>query len=1161
VQERNYNKEVITQSENRCFYKILLTLIAIFLLSATKLSAQLPADSLAAYYPFNGNSDDESGNGYNATYVNATLVADRFGKDSSAYSFNGISNTIQYGDILDEVFCAPVAKFTITGWAKTRTCGNYTTGGGLIMSKSSGGGGIYQWNIAHQENLVHVAVVSDGIAQNYLWLTSPMSTNQWFQFALIFDGNLPEVQRVKMYVNGQSSNTSVYKHLGTLGTTTQNTTQNVCIGASHEFGNPQDLHSFYNGTVDDIRIYAKPLTQVEIDSLYHAGGWDTTNHAPIANAGPNQIISVDSASTAPVMLDGSGSFDQDGDTLTYTWTKGDTTLATAMKPTITLPIGTHTIALTVNDGRGVTSTDTVVIFVKNYLNGLAAYYPFNGNADDESGNGYNATFISATPTFNRFGKDSSAFSFNGINNYLDFGDVLDDIFCKDTAQFTISGWAKTTVMGNVYGEGNLIIGKTAGGIGPYQWSVSHNTGMLFGGVFSDSTVNNYQQKYTPMDANDWFHFVLIFDGKQSEENRIRVIVNNISDMHYWSGSGTLGTSTKNTSLHMYVGGQTHYFQTLQSRYNGILDDIRIFNRVLSIEEIKTLYLEGGWDTTNHAPIANAGYDQTVYADSLSSALVTLDASASSDKDGDALTYTWKQADTILATGVKPIVRLPLGSHTVTLVVADGKGGIDMDQVVITVYSQLRVKVAFILNVEGPIYAGISVLGDNAIYAIASGDAIYRMNAAGTVAYTIQVAGDIHSSSSIAYDTTMYIASSDRNLYAFSKDGNSLWPPLPTGGVLTATPTIDSITNRVYIGVSNHNFIAVNRLTGAVAWNYFADEQIRNSAVITSDRKLIFATQRGTLYGFDLNNLTLPATPSWQINLPDAAPSSIALDNQGHIYIGTGAGHLLKISLPANQQPSIVWQVQLGGAIIGSPVIDATGTLYVGSLDANLYAVDIQSGAVKWMFSTEGAIRSTPAISDAGNIYVANDNGDVISLDASKNILWYYKTSSAIAAPLLYYKSTLYIGTLENQVVALSDVVDSSQTSRLSKSDASHQNIGKPVWATFQGNNQRTGMFSSSGTTGIKNSSGGLPIAYTLMQNYPNPFNPSTTIQFALPKDGRVSIKIFNMLGKHIATLVDGYQYAGYHEVTFNVGSFASGIYFYQMTAGRFVDVKKMLLMK
>jgi len=467
------------------------------------------------------------------------------------------------------------------------------------------------------------------------------------------------------------------------------------------------------------------------------------------------------------------------------------------------------------------------------------------------------------------------------------------------------------------------------------------------------------------------------------------------------------------------------------------------------------------------------------------------------------------------------------------------------------------QVVVLASLGGPIYAGLSMLSNNIIYAVASGDAIYRMNTSGTIAYTLQVGGDVRSSISIAYDTTIYIASSDRNIYAFSKDGNSVWS-LPTGGALTATPVVDSIANRLYIGVSNHNFIAVNRSTGKVDWNYFADDQIRSSAVVTSDRRLVFATQKGTLYGFNLKNLTLPAAPTWQIALPDTAPSSIALDNLGYIYIGTSTGRLLKITMPTNQQPSIVWQVGLGQAIVGSPVIDAAGTLYAGSLDTKLYAVDIQSGVVKWALSTKGAIRSTPAISDAGNIYVANDSGEVISLDTSKNIRWYYKTSNSIAAPLLYYQSTLYAGTLGNQVLALSDAVDSSRTSSLYKSDASHK--GKPIWATFQGNNQRTGMFSST-VTGIKNSSSGLPNDYILMQNYPNPFNPSTTIQFALPKEGRVSIKIFNMLGKQIVTLMDGFQYAGYHEVTFSMDSFSSGIYFYQMQVENFLQTKKLLLLK
>jgi outer membrane protein assembly factor BamB len=468
------------------------------------------------------------------------------------------------------------------------------------------------------------------------------------------------------------------------------------------------------------------------------------------------------------------------------------------------------------------------------------------------------------------------------------------------------------------------------------------------------------------------------------------------------------------------------------------------------------------------------------------------------------------------------------------------------------------RVVFSTNVGGPVYAGISIIADNAMYAIASGDAIYRMNTSGSIAYSLQVAGDVRSASSIAYDNTVYIASSDRNLYAFSKDGNSAWSPLPTGGVLTATPAIDSAANRLYIGVSNHNFIAVNRSTGSVAWNYFADDQIKNSAVITGDRKLVFATQKGTLYGFNLKKLSLPAAPTWQFTLPDTAPSSFAVDKKGNIYFGTGSGILLKVALPDNKQPEIIWQTLIGHSIVGAPVIDANGILYVGSTDSKLYAVDISTGAVKWSFATSGPIQSTPTISNRGKIFVANDSGEVYCLDSVKVIQWYYKTNAAIVSHLLYYKSILFFGTLGNKVLAL---YDSSQSSVLSKTSSTVEVPAEPMWSTFQGDGQRTGTSSASSVTGVGNDNKGIPEDFALLQNYPNPFNPSTVIAYELPISGKVSIKVFNMLGQQIVILADGFQSAGYHEVTFDTKSFPSGIYFYQMTAGSFVQTKKMVFMK
>ncbi len=99
------------------------------------------------------------------------------------------------------------------------------------------------------------------------------------------------------------------------------------------------------------------------------------------------------------------------------------------------------------------------------------------------------------------------------------------------------------------------------------------------------------------------------------------------------------------------------------------------------------------------------------------------------------------------------------------------------------------------------------------------------------------------------------------------------------------------------------------------------------------------------------------------------------------------------------------------------------------------------------------------------------------------------------------------------------------------------------------------------TTDVNNESE-LPDDFTLSQNYPNPFNPSTKIQYALPVSGNVTLKVFNILGQEVMTLINNQtQTSGLHEVTFNASSLPSGIYFYRLQADGFVDAKKMILLK
>jgi len=89
----------------------------------------------------------------------------------------------------------------------------------------------------------------------------------------------------------------------------------------------------------------------------------------------------------------------------------------------------------------------------------------------------------------------------------------------------------------------------------------------------------------------------------------------------------------------------------------------------------------------------------------------------------------------------------------------------------------------------------------------------------------------------------------------------------------------------------------------------------------------------------------------------------------------------------------------------------------------------------------------------------------------------------------------------------------------------------------------------------------LPDQYKLSQNYPNPFNPTTTINYELPTDGIVTIKIFDLVGKEIATLVNESKKAGSYQVLFNGQNFSSGIYFYKIEVGNFVETRKMVLIK
>jgi hypothetical protein len=103
-----------------------------------------------------------------------------------------------------------------------------------------------------------------------------------------------------------------------------------------------------------------------------------------------------------------------------------------------------------------------------------------------------------------------------------------------------------------------------------------------------------------------------------------------------------------------------------------------------------------------------------------------------------------------------------------------------------------------------------------------------------------------------------------------------------------------------------------------------------------------------------------------------------------------------------------------------------------------------------------------------------------------------------------------------------------------------------------------GTFEYSGEIAVELSQ---PADYFLSQNYPNPFNPSTTISYAIAEDIDVTLKVFDVLGNEVATLINENQPAGNYDITFDAANLSSGVYYYTLQAGEFTSTKKLMLMK
>lgn len=1049
---------------------------------------------LIAYFPFNGNAIDETGNGYDGTINgNTTLVPDRFGSQNKAFTFPDQLSSIS---LANSTNLNLENGFTINAWIKY-TVNNYTT---VIVCK----------HVCGFVNGFFFGIDADGQIQ--LWIGnsgwSTVRTNQsfvegqWYMVTASYDAT---TSTAKVYVNGElgGSGSVVYNNFSSNPISIGETYLNNC-GAG-----------FMDGAVDEVKIYDRVLGDSEIMDEYN-----------------------------------------------------------------------------------------------NTYNDLVLFLPFSGNANDESGNGNNGTVNGASLTQDRFGVSDRAYNFNGIMDFISIADNP-NLFSDE---LTISWWYKIT---EILGGERVVIGWVDGG---HRYQQFFNGGQL-------SYLNGYNVAqpgiyFNPIyglnDLNVWKNVVVTYQKTGESTSTTSIYVD-----------GEL-KQTDNHSLAMdYAPGPDFFIGKNHNGnfFKGYLDDLRIFNRILTSNEILDLYndsttytppnLEDGLvafypfhgnandqsPTANNAIVIGAtltedrfGVDNNAYYFNGTGRLQAADNTVYDFGTEDFSMNAWVNIETIntarivsagynendgiwgLGFGTQPI----WGSgNRINFFVYSNNAFQDFSSDEITNYTTGN-------------WALISVVKQsNSIKFFFNGQQV------GTVPINFQANSNSYLSigcrqqASNVFDEFLIGKIDDIRLYnrALSNeevvllynDSTTYYPPLEDG--LVAYWPMNGNTN----DSTFNNNDGIN-----YGGSYVKDRYGINDAA------MFFDSLNSYIEGINPgNNLPVGNSP----RSFSAWIKALSYDDYGNNIFHYGTAQ----PAPTNFHFLIKQSVALGngygyGVLYGNTnVVDSTwhfvtgvyegGTeriakLFVdGKLDAtgNITSEPNTILGSNWRIGRfmEGEVRFNGNIDEVKVYEIPLTNQQIwdkyIATTTAPNLLFPGNDSTLInnLTPLMDWDSTItanaYRIIIANDSLfsaILIDTILNSSSFQVYEGLLIH--IENLYWKVRTINDGGIGPWSEINRfqivlTDVEDETQ-LPTEFALLQNYPNPFNPSTTITYHLPTASKVELKVYDIIGNEIATLVNEVQSAGRYNVDFGSHSdegqnLSSGIYFYKFTAGDFVQTKKMILLK
>lgn len=447
---------------------ILFTAIPCFTQS---IPSYIPSDGLIGWWPFNGNANDESGNGNDGTVNGAVLTEDRFGNANSAYSFDGVISEIEFtqgtetslnntGDISFSFYIKTTQ--TNTGIIVSFGDHNLESGGGYLAALD-----IYNPNSQQSGYLNYHTNGSWGNS------TNEVNDNEWHSIIIIQRNDT-----LSLFIDG------------ILNSFLTNIAPINSWNGKRKLGVRNDIEiEYYHGLIDDFCIWNRALTANEVQSLY-ASNLNTSTCNPLPN---------------------------------------------------------------------------------NLQNGLVGYWPFCGNADDESGNGNDGTVNGATLTSNRFNEPNGAYEFDGNNDFIS---IPHSESLNNSSEITVNCWIlvqNSSTYNNIISKDNDVFGNRS-------WFFGVNEDRIITATFNPN------------------------------QNNFEIISPNLNFLQNWSMvSFTIGSD----SLRVYVDGEKVLSEFYNSPleqiiepvkigvmdetngaswfFDGKIDDIGIWNRALSSDEVQQLY--------------------------------------------------------------------------------------------------------------------------------------------------------------------------------------------------------------------------------------------------------------------------------------------------------------------------------------------------------------------------------------------------------------------------------------------------------------------------------------------------------------------------------------------------------------------------------------------